>query len=268
VKITVFTSNQPRHISLIEKLSLICDEVYAIQECNTVFPGQVDDFFKKSTIMQEYFSYVIKAENTVFGDIRFSQKNVHSLSIKSGDLNKLSFATLNDALKSDLYIIFGSSYIRGPLCDFLVDKKAINIHMGLSPFYRGSSCNFWCLFDGRPEYVGATIHLLSKGLDSGPMLFHALPKAEAIDPFTLGMKAVEAAQLSLVDSIAKNEIYKLRPMPQDKSLELRYTKNIHFNDEVASQYLKAQLSPSEVLTRLTERKLDHLLNPKISHAKA
>ena len=52
MKITVFTSNQPRHLSLIKDLSIIADEVYAIQECNTVFPGEVKDFFDNSEIMQ------------------------------------------------------------------------------------------------------------------------------------------------------------------------------------------------------------------------
>ena len=53
MKITVFTSNQPRHISLIESLSKIADKVFAVQECNTIFPGEVDDFFKKSDVMQQ-----------------------------------------------------------------------------------------------------------------------------------------------------------------------------------------------------------------------
>ena len=34
--------------------------------------------------------------------------------------------------------------------------------MGLSPFYRGSSCNFWAIKDKKPEFVGSTIHYLSK----------------------------------------------------------------------------------------------------------
>ena len=55
MKITIFTSNQPRHIRLINKLSEISDEVFAIQECNTVFPGITKDFFNNSDIMQKYF---------------------------------------------------------------------------------------------------------------------------------------------------------------------------------------------------------------------
>ena len=71
MKITIFTSNQPRHIHLISALSAIADEVYAIQECNTVFPGEVKDFYNNSEIMQNYFVRVRKSEQEVFGNIHF-----------------------------------------------------------------------------------------------------------------------------------------------------------------------------------------------------
>ena len=45
---------------------------------------------------------------------------------------------LSDFLKSDVYVVFGSSYIKGELVDFLVKQKAINIHAGVSPYYRGT----------------------------------------------------------------------------------------------------------------------------------
>src|SRR5678816_3561568 len=133
MRFTVFTSNQSRHISLIESLSDIADEVFAIQECNTVFPGQVDDFFRKSPVMQDYFSRVIAAEREVFGDVSFLPANVRTLSIKMGDVSKLDRATLEPAMKSDVFIVFGSSYIRGELCDRLVERRAVNIHVGVSP---------------------------------------------------------------------------------------------------------------------------------------
>ena len=91
-----------------------------------------------------------------------------------GDLNKCKINSLSDFLNSDIYVVFGSSYIKGDLIDFLVKKKTINIHAGISPYYRGTDCNFWALYDNNPHLVGTTIHLLSKGLDSGPILYHAL----------------------------------------------------------------------------------------------
>ena len=191
MRITVFTSNQSRHLNLIKELSKIVDKVYFISEVNTVFPGKVKDFFQKSEVMKSYFSQVIKAEEKIFGGINFLPSNVKTLLIKSGDLNLLSREILSNALESDLYIIFGSSFIKGWLIDFLIQKKAINIHMGLSPYYRGSSCNFWAMYDNRPEYVGATIHKLSKGLDSGDIFFHCLPRINKNNnPFEFTMSVV------------------------------------------------------------------------------
>src|SRR3954447_26108932 len=209
MRITVFTSNQPRHLALIESLASIASEVFAIQECNTVFPGQVQDFFGKSPVMQDYFSRVLAAEREVFGDVRFPPPNVRQLPVKMGDVNRLDVAALEPAMGADVFIVFGASYIKGPLCDRLVQRRAINIHMGVSPYYRGSSTNFWAMYDRRPDLVGATIHLLSKGLDSGPMLFHALPKPAVVDPFVYGMRAVRAAHLGVVEYLKSGK--KLEP---------------------------------------------------------
>ena len=68
MKITLFSSNQPRHLNLARELSSIADTVYFVSEVNTVFPGKIGDFFKKSEIMQDYFQRVIDAERKVFGE--------------------------------------------------------------------------------------------------------------------------------------------------------------------------------------------------------
>ena len=264
MKITLFTSNQPRHTALISALADIAETVYTIQECNTVFPGEVDDFFYKSAIMQRYFSHVIAAEREVFGGVRFLPNNVRSLAIKMGDLSRIPKEQLNDALSSDYYIVFGSSYIKGELCDFLVANHAINIHMGLSPWYRGSSCNFWALYDRRPDMVGATIHLLSPGLDSGAMLFHALPAAGTPDGFLLGMQAVKSAHTGLIQHLRDGIIHGLEPVIQDKAQEIRYTRNRDFTDEIADAYLSHGISPDRITMALSDRNTDDLVRPFIS----
>ena len=86
----------------------------------------------------------------------------------SGDLSQFKLKDLTDFLKSDIYIVFGTSYIKGELIDFLVEK-AINIHMGVSLITEEQIVTFWALFDNNPHLAGSTIHLLSKGLDSGPI---------------------------------------------------------------------------------------------------
>ncbi|MBF0386306.1 MAG: methionyl-tRNA formyltransferase [Candidatus Omnitrophica bacterium] len=263
MKVTVFTSNQPRHIALIHRLATVADEVFAVLECNTVFPGQVQDFFKRTNVMQEYFRHVIEAERMVFGSLDFLPSNVRSLSLRSGDLSLLDMSALVAAFQSDYYIVFGSSYIRNELADFLVEHQAINIHMGVSPYYRGNSCNFWALYDRKPDYVGATIHLLSKGLDSGAMLFHAVPAEQAVDPFELGMLAVRAAQNGLLQALKTGELLKMVPVLQDKSLQIRYTRNSDFNDDVASGYLRSLPGKNDIGRALRDRDVGLLLRPYI-----
>ena len=256
MNITVFTSNQPRHVTLIEKLAALADTVYACMEVNTLFPGQVEDFFGASDVMRTYFSRVLEAERAEFGAPRFLPANVRPLAMKSGDLNRLDTSWLAEALESDVHVVFGASYIRKPLVDELVERRALNIHMGTSPYYRGSSCNFWAMYDGRPDYVGATVHLLSSGLDSGAMLSHALPTLERDEPadgFALGMRAVSGAFDVLVSLVDGGRWQRIEPVVQDRSLELRYTRNRDFTDEVAAEYLRREPTPESIRDSLQAR---------------
>lgn len=261
MKITVFTSNRPRHQALIARLSTVADRVFAVQECNTVFPGMVEDFFKKSEVMQDYFSRVLASEHRVFGDLKFSGSKVQTLSIKMGDLNRLSLSQLGEALNSDLYVVFGASYIKGPLVEHLVKNGCLNIHMGVSPQYRGSSTNFWALYDENPKYVGATIHMLTRGLDSGAILFHALPGVGQYAPFDLGMVSVDAAQRGLVENIANHRFGGLDAVPQNRALQLRYTRNRDFTDAIAADYLERLMSPEAIEAGLLQRDLGEFVHP-------
>ena len=158
---------------------------------------------------------------------------------------------LTDFLKSDVYIIFGSSYIKGELVDFLVDQKAINIHMGVSPYYRGTDCNFWAVFDNNPHLVGSTIHLLSKGLDNGPMLYHAMSNLKT-NPYEYTMSTVKSAFHSIAERIKDSSISKINPVIQDKSKEIRYSKKIEFNEEKVKEYFNKEIN-------LNSKKFDNSL---------
>jgi len=243
MKITVFTSNQNRHNYLINSLSKISDELFIVQECRTIFPGIIPGHYPANNTMKEYFQNVINAELDLFGNsfVNKFNKNIKILPMQLGDLNKCSMATLNDFLQSDYYIVFGSSYVKGELAKFLVNNKAINIHMGVSPYYRGTDCNFWALYDNNPHLVGATIHLLSKGLDSGPILYHAMSNVIS-NPFEYSMSTVKSAFDSLCKKINDNSIFNIKPELQSKSKEIRYSKKDEFNESVVKDFLKKKIN--------------------------
>ena len=159
----------------------------------------------------------------------------------SGDLNQCSIDMLSDFLKSDFYIVFGSSYIKDDLADFLVKNKAINIHAGVSPYYRGSDCNFWALHDDNPHLVGTTVHLLSKGLDSGPILYHAMSNIK-INPFEYSMSSIKSAFHSIAERLKDNTIFNINPVIQDKCKEIRYSRRIDFNEEVIMNFFNKEIN--------------------------
>ena len=113
--------------------------------------------------------------------------------------------------------------------------------MGISPYYRGTDCNFWALYDNNPHLVGATIHLLSKGLDSGPILYHALSEVKD-DPFLYTMSTVKSAFYSLVEKIKNKKIFEYTKENQDSSKELRYSKKNQFNEEVVKLFLSKKIN--------------------------
>ena len=126
MKITLFTANQDRHNFFINQLSNICDELFVVQEVRTIFPGYVKGHYDKSKIMEKYFEKVLKAEKKIFGNkyVIGKNKNINIFAIAEGDLNFIKIKTLSKFLKSDLYIVFGSSYIKNDLVDFLIKKKS------------------------------------------------------------------------------------------------------------------------------------------------
>lgn len=135
----------------------------------------------------------------------------------------------------DLIVVFGCSLIREPLLSALMGRRAVNLHAGISPFYRGTACNFWAAYDGHPEYVGATIHRLSAGIDAGDIL-ETVQAPEEPDPFLRGMLAVRAGQDRLIEKIQDGSIWDAG-IPQDLSQTIRYSKRADFTDAVALEFL-------------------------------
>jgi methionyl-tRNA formyltransferase len=243
MKVTLFTSNNHRHNYFINLLSATCDELWVVQECKNLSIEKKLNVPDNSETIKAYFCYVKEAENKIFKKEYLNKKlkNVKKLPILYGELNNLSLSYLNNFLKSDIYIVFGSSYIKGNLVDFLVSQKAINIHAGVSPYYRGSDCNFWALYDNNSHLVGSTIHFLSKGLDSGPILYHAMSHVKK-NPFEYTMSTLKAAFHSITERIVDNSIFKINPLIQDRQKEIRYSKKIDFNTEIVKEYFKKEIN--------------------------
>ena len=83
---------------------------------------------------------------------------------------------------------------------FQLAPRAINLHCGVLPQYRGHDSVFWALAKGDRENIGATIHLIDKGADTGAILDCCRIQANPADTdITLWLRAFRAG----VDGLLK-----------------------------------------------------------------
>jgi methionyl-tRNA formyltransferase len=71
-------------------------------------------------------------------------------------------------LRPDLILVFGTAIVK----DRILSKAsviALNMHTGISPFYRGCDCTFWPVHNGEPEMLGATVHECTQDIDGGKL---------------------------------------------------------------------------------------------------
>ena len=60
----------------------------------------------------------------------------------------------------------------------------INMHVGITPMYRGSHGGYWALYNNDAANFGTTIHLIDAGVDTGAILKQVFTKPDKEDNFT------------------------------------------------------------------------------------
>jgi methionyl-tRNA formyltransferase len=96
----------------------------------------------------------------------------------------MSHALMRD-LRPDYVISGGGGIIRKDLLD-LPRIGFLNIHPGLLPEYRGVDPVLWALSEG--GLLGATLHLMSSGIDEGPLLIRRVLEEEPQHRTILGWR--------------------------------------------------------------------------------
>jgi folate-dependent phosphoribosylglycinamide formyltransferase PurN len=145
--------------------------------------------------INRHFAERDEVEQRLLGDLRtppLAELNSEWKKVSHGSANSREVHTWLKRLNPRFVVLFGTSVIKPPLLDEF-EGRMINIHSGLSPYYRGGGTNFWPLYYGEPECVGTTIHLAEARIDAGPILAQVRPETDAADRIhELGTKALMA----------------------------------------------------------------------------
>lgn len=126
----------------------------------------------------------------------------------------------------------------------LAQNIALNMHTGLSPWYRGTACTFWPIVEGRPEMVGATVHNCTSDVDGGDIFFRKSARLyRGDDLHAIFGRAVEVGAKGYSEVIARATAGTLVGKPQDLSVAKEYRgAMLGFKAELAARHSLRRLS--------------------------
>ena len=69
-------------------------------------------------------------------------------------------------IQPDVILVYGTEVISDKILR-LARMGVLNMHTGISPYYRGAGSAFWPLYNGEIDMLGATIHQCTSEIDGG-----------------------------------------------------------------------------------------------------
>ena len=174
---------------------------------------------KGKKIWNEFFLNRQKTEESLlrFSDTKNQQISTKKFTIKRGALNKNKTLEHIQDFNPAKIIIFGTSLLGSKYLK-LYPNRILNLHVGLSQYYRGSFCNFWPIHDLKPQLLGATVHFVSNGIDDGNIVVQKtidLDKNDSVyilitKPIILGTKLMIEAIKDPNSELTRNEKIKIK----------------------------------------------------------
>lgn len=116
----------------------------------------------------------------------------------------------------DVIAVCGASILKKDLIQ-MPRHGVLNLHGGLSQFYRGLYTTDWAVHNGEPECIGATVHFVSEGVDDGDVVYQGRPVIEQSDnPNRLYEKVVRLGVKMMIQAIKDIEQERCKSVPLNK----------------------------------------------------
>jgi len=254
VRVVVLTSTFPRHRWVAARLAAALDVAGVWQEEKSFQPLRYAGNDDEQRIIGEHFAARDASEAAWFGatDIAAAQ-GPRTHRVPPGGCNDPGEVASMTRLAPDVVLVFGTGILKRDLIDAFAGR-ILNLHLGLSPYYRGAGTNFWPLVNREPEYVGATIHYLDEGIDTGPIIEHVRPEILPADgPHDLGNRTIVAAAERLAAAAIAHVAGRLHAVPQWSGGRLYQRKDFSASAVVRMHEQFASGMIPEYLARRTAR---------------
>ena len=178
MKLILFSGDHPRHLFVNKELPQYFDETLVIvMRREEVLPSAPDSLTEHDKVLfDQHFANRHAVEKSTYGDLTpdTAFPDTDFLYINPDELNTEEMAATVRDFGADFCFIFGSNLILDPVIEELPQNK-INMHLGLSPWYKGSATLFWPFYHLLPQFCGTTFHQITKQADAGEIIHQCVP---------------------------------------------------------------------------------------------
>ena len=256
MKLVLFSGSHPRHLFINSAvLEHFEDILVIVMQREEIVPEPPDSLTSADKdLFIKHFKNRNKVEQEIYGNLLpdYVFKEYKTINVNDKELNTKRVADRIQAFNPDFAFIFGVNLILDPVIDILpVDK--INLHLGLSPWYKGGATLYYPFYHLRPQYCGCTFHKITKEADAGEIIHQCVPKLEYGDKIhDVGAKCVIKAKDDL-PSIFKHWKRERKFLGEKQKVlgknwigsdfhasQLRVIYDL-FNDEIVDKYLDGEL---------------------------
>lgn len=118
-----------------------------------------------------------------------------------GEINSLKVQNSIKQVSPLLGLVFGTSILKPNLYN-IPNLGCFNIHTGKTQYFRGVDSAFWAIHDEKLEGIGATIHKIDQGIDTGIVYAQASPLIiEGDDHVSLFLKSCQVGFESMAEKV-------------------------------------------------------------------
>lgn len=258
MKLVLFTGDHSRHLFVNQTITDLFDDALIIvmkrEEIIPPFSFDTDKNHLKE-LYTRHFQTRLETETAAYGHLKVDDifKNFRRLHVQPSELNSSLVASEVRKFDPDFCFIFGTDIIKDPVLSELPPNK-VNLHLGLSPWYRGSATLFWPFYELKPQYCGITFHQIVPKADAGALIHQARPALQfGHGIHDVGVNCVKEARRCvkpLIDLWKTSGSFSTQEQRSTGRLwrgvdfhpsQLRVIYEL-FNDDLVDHYLNGQLS--------------------------
>jgi len=222
-KVAVFRANGLRHKALSTRLRMEGFQVFDLVE-----EKKSENQHIQSELLVNHFRARNESERSFFESdiLNFGD---FSMLCETDDINNQGNLDKIYSFDPAYIVIFGTRILKKVWLDAF-PGRFLGIHLGISPYYRGSGTNFFPFVNKELGAVGFTLMALDEGVDTGAILHQKRATFEYGDDFhTVGNRLISSMFLDITSIIRQR--YSLTLAKRQPTVPSKYYKKSDFTED-------------------------------------